>query len=259
MKKTIICLLLILSLSLLSFAADVNKTAIKSTTIDKNSQDILTGKSQQKFFLINNENKETIPSNKNKLDFKSGLDIPTGFQSTYRVRKGDTLGGISIRFGVGQGEIKRLNQDFNFDTLEVGKELIMPISQDKIDSILAYEKSNEQSIKEDKFIFSSSGKNTLRVKASAYTSHVNQTSSNPFLAAWGDRLSPGMKVVAVSRDLISQYGITNGTKIKISGLDGYYIVKDKMNKRYTKHIDIYMGLDKARALRWGRRSVTIYW
>jgi len=51
----------------------------------------------------------------------------------------------------------------------------------------------------------------------------------------------------------------NGTKVRIGGLRGYYRVRDKMNKRYRKRIDIYMGLDRRRALRWGRRSVVIYW
>jgi len=58
--------------------------------------------------------------------------------------------------------------------------------------------------------------------------------------------------------LIAKYGLTNGKKVKISGLPGYYIVKDKMNKRFKRRIDIYMGTNRRRALRWGRRSVIIY-
>jgi len=34
---------------------------------------------------------------------------------------------------------------------------------------------------------------------------------------------------------------------------------DKMNKRWTKKIDIYMGLDVAAAKQWGKRQVTISW
>jgi 3D (Asp-Asp-Asp) domain-containing protein len=68
-----------------------------------------------------------------------------------------------------------------------------------------------------------------------------------------------MKVIAVSRDLLSMYGLRNGTKVRIEGLPGIYHVRDKMNKRYRKRIDIYMGLDRHKALRWGRRSVKIYW
>lgn len=110
----------------------------------------------------------------------------------------------------------------------------------------------------DTLIIESTGKQ-LRVTASAYTSEIKQTSSSPFIGAWGHRLTPGEKTIAVSRDLIAEYGLTSGSKVKIGGLDGLYTIKDKMNKRYTKHIDIYMGLDKAKALRWGRRSAMIYW
>lgn len=99
----------------------------------------------------------------------------------------------------------------------------------------------------------------LAVTATAYTSHVGQTDSTPNIAAWGDRLRPGMKVVAVSRDLLEKYGLHRGSKIKIQGLPGYYLVLDKMNKRWKRKIDIYMGKDKREAFKWGRRKVTIEW
>ncbi len=102
-------------------------------------------------------------------------------------------------------------------------------------------------------------KRMLAVTATAYTSHVAQTDSTPEIAAWGDRLRPGMKVVAVSRDLLNQYGLTRGSKIKIHGLPGHYVVLDKMNKRWRKKIDIYMGKDRREAFKWGRRKVTIEW
>ena len=103
------------------------------------------------------------------------------------------------------------------------------------------------------------GTNRLRVTATAYTSHANQTDDTPFLAAWNNRLRPGMKIIAVSRDLLSRYGMRNGTKVRIDGLKGFYRVRDKMNKRYKKRIDVYMGLNLKKALKWGRRSVVIYW
>lgn len=51
------------------------------------------------------------------------------------------------------------------------------------------------------------------------------------------------KIVAVSRDLLKDY--PNGTKIKISGTDydGIYTVRDKMNKRFKKRIDILINKD----------------
>lgn len=100
--------------------------------------------------------------------------------------------------------------------------------------------------------------NTLEVVATAYTSSPGETDSNPTLAAWGDELKPGMKAIAVSRDLI-ELGLTHGTPVKIEDLSGEYIVLDKMNARWEKKIDIYMGNDTAAAKEWGKRPVTIHW
>ena len=99
---------------------------------------------------------------------------------------------------------------------------------------------------------------TLEVTATAYTSSKRETDSTPFLAAWNNRLKPGMKCIAVSRDLLP-IGLTNGTEVTIDGLEGKYKVLDKMNKRWEKKIDIYMGLNRKKALEWGKQRVTIRW
>lgn len=102
-------------------------------------------------------------------------------------------------------------------------------------------------------------RNSLRVTATAYNSLPSQTDSTPNIAAWGDRLRPGMKAIAVSRDLLKKYGLRHNQRVKISGLPGTYRVLDKMNKRWRKKIDIYMGKSRRKARQWGRRKVTIYW
>ncbi len=100
---------------------------------------------------------------------------------------------------------------------------------------------------------------TIEVTATAYNSLPGQThAEHPDIAAWGDKLEPGMKAIAVSRDLLNM-GLTYNTKVKIEGLRGKYIVVDKMNKRWTKRIDIYMGKDKELARDWGRQKVSITW
>lgn len=76
------------------------------------------------------------------------------------------------------------------------------------------------------------------------------------LAAWGDTLVPGMKAIAVSRDLIAA-GLDYGTAVKIEGLEGTWYVRDKMHARWRNKIDIYLGEDREEALRWGRRKVEI--
>jgi 3D (Asp-Asp-Asp) domain-containing protein len=99
---------------------------------------------------------------------------------------------------------------------------------------------------------------TLEVRASAYNSVPGQTVGNPAIAAWGDRLQPGMKAIAVSRDLLEE-GLDYNMEIQIEGLPGRYRVLDKMHPRWERKIDIYMGEDVEAALDWGVRDVTIRW
>ena len=96
----------------------------------------------------------------------------------------------------------------------------------------------------------------MYVTATAYNSVRAQTNSNPSIAAWGDRLKPGMKAIAVSRDLLKK-GLKRGVKVKISGLPGEYVVLDKMHHRWRNKIDIYMGKDIRAAKRWGRKKVSL--
>src|SRR6056297_1179768 len=78
----------------------------------------------------------------------------------------------------------------------------------------------------------------LEVVASAYNSLPGQThSAHPNIGAWGDTLKPGMKVIAVSRDLVKQ-GLTRNQLVKIEGLPGKFRVLDKMNQRWKQKIDI---------------------
>jgi 3D (Asp-Asp-Asp) domain-containing protein len=99
---------------------------------------------------------------------------------------------------------------------------------------------------------------TLVVTATAYNSVPEQTDADPYLAAWGDSLAPGMKVIAVSRDLIP-VGLDRHTPVRIKGFPDVYVVLDKMNKRWEKRIDIYMGHDLEAARAWGARQVEISW
>lgn len=96
----------------------------------------------------------------------------------------------------------------------------------------------------------------LEVTATAYNSLAYQTSSNPHITAWGDSLIPGKKYIAVSRDLIA-LGLTHNTPVIIEGFDDIFWVKDKMNRRWKKRIDIYMGTNVKKARKWGKRKLTI--
>lgn len=96
----------------------------------------------------------------------------------------------------------------------------------------------------------------LEVTASAYNSVVWQTDGEPNVAAWGDTLKPGMKVIAVSRDLLRQ-GLKYNTMVKIDTFSDTFYVKDKMHWKWRNKIDIYMGVDVKRAREWGRKKLMI--
>ena len=97
---------------------------------------------------------------------------------------------------------------------------------------------------------------TMEVTATAYNSVPYQTNNNPHITAFGDSLKPGLKYIAVSRDLLAM-GLKHNTPVTIEGLDGLYYVKDKMHHRWKKRIDIYMGLDITAAKEWGRKKLQI--
>lgn len=97
---------------------------------------------------------------------------------------------------------------------------------------------------------------TLKVTASAYNSVKGQTDSSPNITAFGDSLKPGMKYIAVSKDLYRK-GLKHDTPVKIKGFEGMYWVKDRMHPRWKNKIDIYMGVDVKAAKKWGRKKVTI--
>lgn len=93
-------------------------------------------------------------------------------------------------------------------------------------------------------------KRRLVVRASAYSSTVGQTDSDPFTAASGAKVHDGM---------IAMNGMPFGTKIRIPSDygDKIFTVGDRMNARWgTRKIDIWMP-SRSAALQWGVRTVTI--
>ncbi|MYC82252.1 MAG: hypothetical protein F4X19_09195 [Acidobacteria bacterium] len=103
------------------------------------------------------------------------------------------------------------------------------------------------------------GEDTIEVTASAYNSHPNQTDDTPYVAAWGDRLKPGMRAIAVSRDLIPM-GFVRGARVRIEGFPGRrFVVLDKMHHRWRRRIDIYMGDDLEAAREWGKRRLRVHY
>lgn len=92
---------------------------------------------------------------------------------------------------------------------------------------------------------------TLTVSASIYHPEPGQTDSTPFITADGSRINKRNPAkhrwIAVSRDLHSRWGgeMEYGDSLFVTGisdeLDGVYVVRDVMNKRIKKQIDILVG------------------
>jgi len=85
-----------------------------------------------------------------------------------------------------------------------------------------------------------------QVTVTTYTPSTDECDSTPHITASGfkiDTLNPKRhKIIAVSRDLKRKWKF--GTKVRVTGIgkhNGTYIVKDVMNKRYKKRIDILVG------------------
>jgi 3D (Asp-Asp-Asp) domain-containing protein len=99
---------------------------------------------------------------------------------------------------------------------------------------------------------------SLVVTATAYNAAPSQTGPVPDIGAWGDRLKPGMRVIAVSPDLL-HLGLARGQKVRIEGVPGEWTVLDKVPSRWSRRIDLFMGKDVRAARQWGKRKVEISW
>ena len=87
------------------------------------------------------------------------------------------------------------------------------------------------------------------VQVSGYNSEVAQTDDSPFITAKGTYVRDG--IVATNM-------LPFGTFIKIPSIygDKIFVVEDRMNSRYQKHVDIWFA-SKTDALALGRRTLQI--
>ena len=90
-------------------------------------------------------------------------------------------------------------------------------------------------------------KNKIIVKVTAYTASVEECDDTPNITASNKRVKVGY--IALSRDIEKDFGYKFGDIIIIQGI-GYFIFEDRMHKRKTRQVDIFM-LSKASALKFG--------
>ena len=84
------------------------------------------------------------------------------------------------------------------------------------------------------------------VTVTTYSPTLAQTDSTPLITASGFEINPANpkrhRIIAVSRDLKKKYKFAK--KVRITGigkLSGTYTIRDVMNKRYKKRVDILIG------------------
>jgi len=84
------------------------------------------------------------------------------------------------------------------------------------------------------------------VSVTTYSPSVGETDSTPLITASGFKINPinpkKHRIIAVSRDLKRKYKF--GKKVRITGigkLSGTYTIRDVMNKRFKKRVDILIG------------------
>lgn len=88
----------------------------------------------------------------------------------------------------------------------------------------------------------------INVKVTTYTVSEAETDEEPTITASGfevDSLNPKKhRIIAVSQDLKKKFRF--GQKVKVTGIgkhSGVYVIRDVMNKRWKKKIDILINPD----------------
>lgn len=85
------------------------------------------------------------------------------------------------------------------------------------------------------------------VIATVYHAEASQCNSDYSHTAFNFELNMkdnySHRIIAVSRDLLKRFPNKSKVKIKGTAYDGIYTVRDKMNKRYKKRIDILINKD----------------
>lgn len=92
-----------------------------------------------------------------------------------------------------------------------------------------------------------------RVTVTAYNSVPWQTDDTPCIGAQGTDIC---KIYEAGENVCAANFVPLGTKMEVEGL-GTCIVRDRMNARYTKRVDWYMGMDIAGARQFGVRTKQI--
>jgi len=89
------------------------------------------------------------------------------------------------------------------------------------------------------------------VTVTAYSSRVRETDDTPHITA--DMTTVRVGIIAVSRDLLDELGMVMGQRVLIPGY-GVFEIRDKMNKRHRRRVDIWMADTRAATLHGVKQS-----
>lgn len=94
--------------------------------------------------------------------------------------------------------------------------------------------------------FTAAVSKALTVTLTTYTVDPSQTDNTPLITASGfklDNLNPRRhRVIAISRDLRARFKFGSRVRITNAGrFNGVYVVRDLMNKRFRRKIDILIN------------------
>lgn len=90
----------------------------------------------------------------------------------------------------------------------------------------------------------------IGVEVTAYSSESPETGT---ITASGQKVRRG--IIAVSRDLEAVYGLKFGDLVEIEGV-GTFEVQDRMNKRWTKRVDIWFPTERE-CINFGKQNRTL--
>lgn len=93
------------------------------------------------------------------------------------------------------------------------------------------------------------------VTVSCYSSRRVETDDTPWTTADMSTVRPG--IIAISRDLLRDTGIKMGQRVIIEGY-GVFEVRDVMNARWTRRVDIWLA-DATAAKRHGIKAAKLVW
>lgn len=101
------------------------------------------------------------------------------------------------------------------------------------------------------------------VTLTIYSTNSGETDATPYLTASGFKIDPNNpgkhKIIAISRDLKQKWKFNTRVRIINAGrYNGIYTVKDLMNKRYKKRIDILVNNNRKPIKLTGIKVIKLY-